>query len=355
MQVVIVDDTEISRLLLEAALDGLAEGGCVAFSNPIVALAYLQANAPKVGALVTDYDMPEMTGLDLVEAARATVGFVETPIVMVTGNDERPLRRRALDAGATDFVTKPFDPMEVRARVRNLLSLEAARRREAARARTLAEEVRSATETVRARELETVQRLARAAEHRDGDTGDHIARVSEIVRLMALELGLDATASQDLAYAASMHDVGKLGVADTILLKQGPLTAEERTEMQRHAEHGFGILAGSTSDLIVLAAEIALTHHERWDGQGYPRGLRGEDIPLAGRITAIADVFDALTNKRPYKDAWPVSRARDHIVSEAGRHFDPRCVEAFLAAWPKIEAVISARAHNLDGRIDLGP
>lgn len=347
MQVLIVDDSEINRLLVEAALDGLADGGCVAFSNPIVALAYLQTNAPKVGVLVTDHDMPEMTGIDLIEAARATKGFAEIPIVIVTGNDEKPLRRRALDAGATDFVTKPFDPMEVRARVRNLLLLEAARRRDAARAKTLAEEVRSITETVRARELEIVYRLARAAEHRDGDTGDHIARVSEIVRLIALELGLDSTASQDLAYAASMHDVGKLGVADTILLKQGPLTADERTEMQRHAEHGFGILAGSTSALIALAAEIALTHHERWDGQGYPRRLQGEDIPLGGRITAIADVFDALANKRPYKDAWPLSQAREHIASEAGRHFDPRCVEAFLAAWPKIEAVIAARARDL--------
>jgi HD-GYP domain-containing protein (c-di-GMP phosphodiesterase class II) len=186
------------------------------------------------------------------------------------------------------------------------------------------------------REQETVTRLVRAAEYRDTDTGEHISRVAGYAKIVAKGLGFSSADCELLGFASTMHDVGKLGVPDSILLKRGPLTPEERIQMEHHAEAGFGILKDSRSRPIQLAAEIALSHHEKWDGTGYPRRLKGADIPLAGRIVAVADVFDALTSERPYKKAWTLDAARAFLVEQAGRHFDPACVAAFVEGWPEV-------------------
>jgi putative two-component system response regulator len=207
------------------------------------------------------------------------------------------------------------------------------------RAALLAAEVDSATADVRARELELVMRLARAAESRDPETGGHIQRMAHYARLVARELGLDAAYQSRILAAAPMHDIGKVGTPDHILLKPGRLEPDELRQMREHTRIGERILADSSAPLLQMACEIAGAHHERWDGGGYPRGLAGEAIPLAARIVAVAVVLDALTSARPYKPAWPLERAREHIEAGRGSHFDPRCVDALLGAWSEVLAI----------------
>jgi len=338
MLALVLDDAEMNNLLIVAALQPIP--GCLPrdFTVPSEALAYAEAHAAEVGIVITDYEMPGMNGIDFIRSVRRIPTLAGVPIVMLTSYDQRSLRREALEAGATDFLAKPADPVEIRARVSNLLALTAALRDNAAQ---LAKEVAAGVALVEEREREIVSTLMRAAENRDSDTGDHIARVSAYVGLIAEALGFTPEERQLLCLASTMHDVGKIAIPDAILLKPGPLTPEERREMERHAERGHRILGGSASPVMRLAAEIAASHHERWDGTGYPYGLNGEDIPMSGRIVAVADVFDALTTERPYKQAWPRERARDHIVTSAGAHFDPRVVDAFLSRWPEVEAAMS--------------
>lgn len=340
----ILDDSEMNNLLVVQALRSVENCEPVAFTCAEAALSFLRANVERIGVLVTDYDMPGMSGLEVITAARAIPGFAHVPIVMITSMDQRSLRHQALTGGATDFLSKPFDPVEIRARIANLLKISVAHRQEQDRAAWLAREVAAAVAVIEAREQEIIALLMRAAEHRDTDTGDHIARVSSYVGIIARDLGFDEGQIRTLKLASTMHDVGKIGVPDSILLKKGPLSSEERAQMQTHSERGRRILEGSSSELVRLAAEIAESHHERWDGSGYPRGLRGEAIPLSGRIVAVADVFDALVTQRPYKQAWPLDRARAFIAEQAGLHFDPRCVEAFLAGWGDIEQTWSNAA-----------
>lgn len=240
-----------------------------------------------------------------------------------------------------------MDADEVRARVTNLLALSQAHRALRDQAAQLAREVATAVALVEEREREIVSTLMRAAENRDEDTGDHIARVSAYTNLIAEALGLGSAECRLMELAATMHDVGKVAVPDAILLKPGSLTPEERREMERHAERGYRILGGSASPVMRLAAEIAASHHERWDGTGYPHRLKGEAIPLSGRIVAVADVFDALTTERPYKKAWSPERARTHKAENAGAHFDPRVVEAFLSRWDQIEAFLDVGRQQL--------
>lgn len=209
----------------------------------------------------------------------------------------------------------------------------------ASRFNTMIEEIRRATGEILAREDEIIGRLSRAGEQRDDQTGQHVVRVAKISRIVARGLGLDPVYVDDLCRASPMHDVGKISVPDAILFKPGRLDPEERREMERHAEAGHRVLAGSRSKLVQLAAEIALTHHERWDGRGYPQGLKGADIPLSGRITAVGDVCDALLSARPYKEPWSLASVRAHLVENAGSHFDPACVAALIAAWPELEAI----------------
>jgi putative two-component system response regulator len=341
MLALILDDAEMNNLVIVAALRPLA--GCTpqAFTAPAEALAYARSHASEIGVVITDYEMPGMDGIEFIRALRSIQDLATVPVVMVTSFDQRSLRRAALEAGATDFLAKPADPVEIRARVANLLALSAAHRIQRDHAAQLAREVAAAVALVEEREREIVSTLMRAAEHRDADTGDHIVRVSAYVGLIAEALGLPPAECRQLSLAATMHDVGKIAVPDSILLKPGVLTPEERREMELHAERGQRILGGSASPVMQLAAEIAASHHERWDGAGYPYRLRGEAIPLSGRIVAVADVFDALTTVRPYKQAWSPESARAHLAENAGAHFDPRVVEAFLKRWDQVEAFLT--------------
>ena len=343
MFALILDDTELNNVLMAEALRSVE--GCTprAFTRPEDALDFIGAHADEIGIATSDYDMPGMNGIEFIRAARALPGFAHVPIVMVTSMDQRSIRREALEAGATDFLGKPFDAVEVKARISNLLALNLARREQEDRAAWLTREVAAAVSVIEARESEIVTLLMKAAEHRDTDTGDHVGRVAGFVSLIAEELGYDPAQCRQLALASTMHDVGKIGVPDAILLKKGPLSAEERNEMQLHAERGRAILEGSKSEVVTLAAEIAASHHERWDGTGYPQGLAGEAIPFSGRIVAVADVFDALTSERPYKKAWALDQAKAHLAASSGSHFDPVCVNAFLARWNEVVSLCEGR------------
>ena len=247
--------------------------------------------------------------------------------------------RRSAPARPTSS-TSPSIPTELQARVANLLTLRAAQVELADRANWLAREVELATAHLLAREEEIIWRLARAIEYRDGDTGEHVSRVAQISQLIAAGIGLSPQRCRTIYLAAPLHDIGKIGIADAILGKPGKLTPEEVAIMREHVTIGARILENGSSELIRTAELIAQSHHERWDGAGYPDRLSGTDIPVEARVVAIADVFDALCSERPYKTAWPIEKAYAEIVACSGTHFDPACVAAFCAKWPEIEAIM---------------
>lgn len=290
--------------------------------------------------------MPDMDGIEFTTALRRLDNYRNVPIIMVTSDMGRDTKIEAIRAGATDFLNKPFDPTELQVRVLNLLALRGAQVELADRAAWLSREVDLATTHLQEREEEIIWRLARAIEYRDGDTGEHVSRVALISQMIASKIGLSSSRCRIIYLAAPLHDIGKIAIADAILRKPGKLTAEEFAQMRNHVVVGGHILEKGTSDLIKTAELIALGHHERWDGAGYPNGLAGNAIPIEARIVAIADVFDALCSERPYKQAWPIEKAYAEILACSGTQFDPACVDAFRDIWPEIEALMAAPKSN---------
>lgn len=337
MNIVIIDDTDTNLVLLKAMLRRLGDHACTCFEDPLAGLEHCLANEPDL--IIVDYMMPKLDGIRFVERVRAVQAYATVPILMVTAYGEREVLYEALEKGATDFVTKPVDRVEFTHRVRNLLEQRRNHLLLRDRAAWLAAEVKSATAQIHERERETIYRLARSAEFRDPETGAHILRMAHYSKLVARLLGLPESFQEHVLQAAPMHDVGKLGTPDHILLKPGRLTPEEFEVMKRHATIGYEILKGSASPVMQLAAEVALTHHERFNGTGYPRGLRGEDIPLIGRIVAVGDVFDALTSDRPYKKAWTLHDAASFMKQGRGEHFDPKCLDPFFEHFDEVEEI----------------
>lgn len=328
---VIVDDMPTNLTIVRSMVEQL--DGCQAkcFTDPEEGLYWCAANMPDM--VVVDYMMPNLNGIEFINRFRAYPGYADIPVLVVTACEDREVRYEVLQLGTTDFLRRPLDKIEFMARARNMLNLNRGRKALASRAEWLAAEVKSATSEILRREEETVYRLCRSAEFRDPETGAHLNRMANYSSHIARNLGLSQSECALVLKAAPMHDIGKLGTPDHILLKPGRLTAEEMDIMKRHTTMGYDILSGSTSSVLQAGAEIAHSHHEKFDGSGYPGGLRGEDIPLYGRIVAVADVFDALTSERPYKKAWAVENAVQHIRQGIGKHFDPRCVEAFFVDW----------------------
>ncbi|MBK8762639.1 MAG: response regulator [Sulfuritalea sp.] len=339
----VVDDNATNLTLFRHLLQKIEDAEVLCFAEAARALEWCAANEPDL--ILLDYMMPVIDGLEFIRRLQAMPERRDVAIVMVTADTESDVRHQALSLGAQDFLTKPVDKVELIARVRNLLALRLSRRQLADRAAWLADEVAKATATIAAREKEAILRLSRAAEYRDPETGMHLLRMSNYTRIVAAGLGLPPGEQKQLMEAAPMHDVGKVGTPDHILLKPGRLTPEEFEVMKQHATIGYEILRDSVSQLLQNAAVVALTHHEKFDGSGYPRGLAGEAIPLYGRIVAVADVFDALTSERPYKKAWTLDAAATFLKEGAGSHFDPACVEAFLGNWGE---VIEIRARYGD-------
>ncbi len=334
--VMIVDDRPTARSLLMGLARSIEPGIHVeSFADPEAALARATQMAPDL--IISDYRMPGMDGLEFIRRLRSMPKLEEVPIVVVTVVEDRQIRYQALESGATDFLTRPLDPQECRARCRNLLALRRSQKTVTDRAKWLEDRVVQATLDIRIREKETLLRLAKAGEYRDLDTGNHIIRMAKYARLIAEELNLSAMECDEIESSAPMHDIGKIGIPDHILLKPGPLHAEELEIMRRHTLIGHQILSDSPSRYLQLGAVIALGHHEKFDGTGYPYGLAGDAIPLPARIVAVSDVFDALTTIRPYKQGWEVKEAVDYIKSESGSHFDPDCTRAFLR---QLDAVV---------------
>lgn len=267
--------------------------------------------------VLLDIMMPNLDGYAVCRALKADAATASIPVIFITALTDSQDETAGFDVGAVDYITKPVSPPVVRARVRTHLSL-----------------VRM--DELRETRLQIVQRLGRAAEYKDNETGMHVIRMSHFAQLLALAAGHSPAWAEDLLNAAPMHDVGKIGIPDAVLRKPGPLDAAEWDTMRRHPEIGAEIIGEHPSGVLQLAREIALAHHEKWDGSGYPRGLAGEAIPVSARIVAVADVFDALTARRPYKEPWPVQDALDHITAQAGKHFDPALVALFAPLVPQL-------------------
>lgn len=279
--------------------------------------------------ILLDVMMPGLSGYEVCKRLKQDAATANIPIIFITALSDVANEHTGLELGAVDFIGKPFNPHIVRARVRTHLSLVQA-------------------EEVRQTRLQIVQTLGRAAEYKDNETGMHVIRMSNYVRILAVALGYSQHQADELLHAAPMHDIGKIGIPDAILCKPGRLSDDEWAVMRQHTVIGARILGEQSGGLLHVAATIALNHHEKWDGSGYPNGLAGDAIPHAARVVAIADVFDALTSERPYKPAWSIDRALQLIRAEAGSHFDPEVAAAFLDCLPEILAVRDRWADTVE-------
>lgn len=337
--VLIIDDQSTGRVILENVIQQISDTlSITALSHPLEALNWLDNHHPDL--IITDYRMPEMNGVEFIKAVRQKAPCHNIPIMMITVVSEKEVRYEALDAGVTAFLTRPIDQIECRTSCRNLLQMYEQHLIIQDRADWLARQVKITTEQIIAREKEAILQLAKAGEYRDEETGNHVIRMAKYSRLIAEELGsFTEQECEDLEYAAPMHDIGKIGIPDDVLLKPGKLNAAESRVMERHTTIGHSILSGSQSKYMQIGAIIALNHHERIDGLGYPNGLKGDYIPLIARIVTVADVYDALISIRPYKAAWPIADAVNYITQQAGTHFDENCVRAFLARLDDIKKI----------------
>lgn len=344
MRILLVDDNKTNLAILTKLVERLEGFEAVSYALPDDVLAALPSLDFDIA--VIDFQMPVYSGIDLIEEIVRFEKYRDKPFVIVTADTDAETRMAALNAGAIDFLTKPINPLEFKARIRNLAALTDARNKLADKAAWLRREIDDATAELRQREEEIIHRLTLAAGYREPETARHTLRVGLYSEAIAIAYGLDRKHCGDLRLAAPMHDVGKVGIPDTILLKQASLTEGEYAVMQTHTMLGYEILNASKSSLLQLAAEIAASHHERWDGKGYPSRLSGEEIPLSGRIVTIADIFDALTSTRPYKAAWSRDEATDYIKDNAGKNFDPKCVEAFVRALPEVFAIADAHGPS---------
>lgn len=339
-KVLIVDDESTGRTILTKIVQQIEDGISVdAFDNPIEALSWLDSNHPDL--IITDYRMPDINGVDLIRKIREMPTCQDIPIMMITVVSEKSVRYDALEAGATAFLTRPIDQIECRTSCHNLLKLHEQQSIIQDRADWLARQVEVATQQIAARERETLLRLAKAGEYRDKTTGFHVVRMAKYARQIAEALGLSEKECEEIEYAAPMHDIGKIGIEDSILLKPGKFDQTEWSVMQTHTTIGHAILSDSQSRYIQTGSIIALNHHERFDGTGYPNGLAGKNIPLVARIVAVADVYDALVSTRPYKQAWSVDDAQDYLEKHAGTQFDPLCVEAFFERIDNVHSIQS--------------
>ncbi|MDH5179332.1 MAG: two-component system response regulator [Gammaproteobacteria bacterium] len=361
--ILIVDDQPVNVKLLEKVL--AAEGYEYVFSTTDSRESVELYKKHQCDLVLLDLNMPHIDGFGVMEELKKITEDYP-PILVLTALKDRESRVRALEGGARDFVSKPFDRVELLSRIRNMLEVRLLNKAMKNQNLILEEKVQERTRELQERSqelhntrLEVIQRLGRAAEYRDNETGLHIIRMSKYSQLLGRAAGMSEEDSDMILNASPMHDIGKIGIPDNILLKPGKLTPEEWEIMKTHSVIGAEILSSSnktkSSRLMQMAREIAMTHHEKWDGSGYPDGLQGERIPLVGRVVAVADVFDALTTSRPYKKAWPEQEAVQYIRDNRGRHFDPHLVDLFdenLDAILEIRAKYPEPSETEDGGLD---
>ena len=332
-RVLVIEDEAPNRLIVRGALENEFE--VFEAEDGQAGLAILKKTPPDI--IILDIRMPRMDGFEFLQQFRTFDPAYKTiPILVLTGSTEYQTRLKALSLGATDFITKPFDLHELRLRVRNNYELKRYRDHleELVEERTL--ELRDAYAALKQTQILILQKLGRAAEFRDDETGQHIRRMASYSKIIAETMGLPRDLCEMIYLAAPMHDIGKIGIPDGVLLKPGRLLPGEFEIMKRHTIIGAEILKGTHNALLEMGCRLALYHHEKWDGTGYPEGLKGNAIPIEARIVACADVFDALTSNRIYRPAWPIRRAIDYILKGSGSHFDPQIVEAFEASLDQI-------------------
>jgi putative two-component system response regulator len=309
----LVDDEPVNLRVLKQLL--AADYQLIFAKNGEEAIRLTTQRQPQL--ILLDIMMPGLTGFEVCRILKGQDDTRHIPVIFVTALNDEHDEAEGFEVGAVDYITKPISPPVVKARVKTHLSLV------------------QSDELMRTR-LQVVQRLGRAAEYKDNETGMHVLRMSHYSKELALAYGFSDEQAEILLHAAPMHDIGKIGISDSIMLKPGKLTDEEFAIMKTHPEIGAEILGECDSALLVVAKSVSLTHHEKWDGSGYPNGLAGEDIPIEGRICAVADVFDALTSKRPYKEPWSVDKTLAFMESQKGKHFDPALIDLLMAKLPQI-------------------
>jgi putative two-component system response regulator len=335
MKIVSIDDNKNNLLLVDAYCSELGLS-VKSFENPVEAMMHVLRE--RVDLIIIDYMMPELNGVEFVKEFRS--GHPDVPVIMVTAvADDDDLHQEALEAGVNDFLSKPLNQIHFKLRVENLLKLHKSNLLLSDRAKLLEEEVNQAVKQINEREFETLDTLGRTAEYKDPETGAHVARVAHYAKMLAKEYGLDEDIQTTIFHASPFHDIGKVGIPDRVLLKPGRLDEDEFEIMKTHSIIGYDILKNATSKYLVAGGRIALTHHEKYDGTGYPKGLVAQDIPIEGRIVAVADVFDALTSKRPYKEPWSFERAIGLLQEESGKHFDPKIVDIFIKNIEQVKEI----------------
>lgn len=340
LNIVIVDDQTSTRTMLRHVIEDIATELVVHdFGDPLEALAWCESEHADL--VLLDYRMPEMDGLEFVERFRRLPRNRDIPVILITVVGDEPVRQAALEAGVIDFLVKPVRPRELRARCHNLLQLRKQSQNVKQRALSLEQRLLESMNEVEERERETLSRLARAIEYRDVGTSAYLERMAHVAGLIADQLGLPIEEARAIEMAAPLHDMGKIAIPDAVLLKPGKLDEHETEVMRRHPRIGYELLSGSQNRFIQLGAMIALRHHERFDGSGYPDGMMGEAIPLEARIVAVADVFDALISPRPYKEAWTMDATLAYLYSQRGRLFCPRCVDALMRGREALEQICS--------------
>ena len=348
-RLLIIDDQEANVLLLEKILQGNGYKNTLSTTDPKLSLDLYKSFQPDL--VLLDLHMPEMDGFEVMKQITEEEGDIDyAPILVLTADVTHPAKIRALQSGAKDFLTKPFDTLEVVTRIRNILEVRMLYKDLRSQNEILEEKVRERTRELRETRLEIIHRLGRAAEYRDQGTGLHLLRISQFSGCLAKSIGLPVYQCDMILSASPMHDIGKIGIPDRILLKPGKLDPDEWEIMRKHPTIGAELLAGHESSLMQAAAQIALTHHEKWDGSGYPNSLKREDIPLEGRIVALCDVFDALLSERPYKKSWKWEDAVREIDGCSGEAFDPYLVEKFHRALPDMKEILD----KIDTRMPQG-
>ncbi len=343
-RILIVDDNPANVMLLEKILEQEDFSNVQSTTDSRTVKGLYQEN--KFDLILLDIRMPHLDGFQVMEQLADVIESDYLPVLVLSAQPDKDTRLKALEMGAKDYIIKPFDQAEVVQRILNMLEVRILYNEQRRYSEILEAAVRERTKELRQTRLEIIRRLGRAGEYRDNETGMHVIRMSKSSQRLALAAGLGEERAELMLSASPMHDVGKIGIPDKILLKPGKLDAGEWEIMKTHAEIGADILSDHSSSMIQLAQSIALTHHEKWDGSGYPNGLKGEEIPIEGRITAICDVFDALTSERPYKNSWPVAEAVKFINEQSGAHFDPNLVKLFNRVLPDLLDILEDYADE---------
>jgi putative two-component system response regulator len=355
-RILIVEDDKVSRELLTRILSSTGFKNIHAIPNANHLVKFYDQVQPDL--LILDLNLPGVNGFQAMQRLRERHPDGFLPVLVISSDDEEHVHLRALASGAKDFLGKPYNRAKVLVRCRNLIETHLLYKELRGKNQELEDKVRERTRELRDSRLDVIRRLGYAAECRDSDTGDHIIRMSRFCSCLARAMGMSDEDCELLLATTPLHDVGKIAIPDRILLKPGPLTDEEWDVMKTHAIIGGEILSGGESSFLKMAEEIARTHHERWDGKGYPAGLKGAEIPLVGRICAVCDVFDALTSDRPYKKSWAVDDAVKEIKKMSGTYFDPSVVNTFMAILPEIRSIkkdVDALANQVLREINKNP